>query len=304
MIPTSPRIDLQIPAQEHYTNPPSVLTPPALPDLITPAPPLVVQDVSPAPVQQEPSVQQLPTVQPVVPGQVQHPPVNSVNSPENSVYSQENTEEGGDSTTQEKKVMGFRVPMDVAQSIERKVAELTQVNPKITVHSYGVELLTNHESLHTALRERDEYRQKYEQAVAQINSFNQRYELDQKRIEDLATQVRHSNDYVQGNQYVRTEPVIPLSPQAWPTDTNQHVIEQLRRLQSDNQAMQYNLQGYQTYAKQTQGFLAQLGRALNDLFYEASALSWYTPYHFKSYLEERMESYTGVTTSTPDQSTR
>lgn len=190
-----------------------------------------------------------------------------------------------DITTESAVSKTYRIPGFVIPSMERVINELNKVLPvgaaPITMHSYGVDLLSRHEQLRKAVQEVNGYKNRLEQALQQVANQSALIQSLTSQNEELKVDLQNARDFALEHPYlVPTPPVetIPPPDEAWRTRYEQ--------LQEEFNAA---LAAHQTDLRAVRPlneFVSALPAIIDELCKEASRQSSWTPAYYQKYYQE------------------
>jgi hypothetical protein len=200
----------------------------------------------------------------------------------------------------------FKLPNWVLQSMEQTAQELNKNLPlgtkPWTRHSYGVEVLTNHEQYRNALQQLSACQTALNEALQKSNDLSGKLAHEQQQSARLKEQL----DRVLNELHSRsTTPVDPsltesIQPSIQQPESVQETVAVTRqespvdeamlakydRLSEDYHTLYDRLQKSEKEKNELWKFVNQLPGVLDLLYAEASALSWVTKTYFKWYFEQ------------------
>lgn len=239
------------------------------------------------------------TPEPVVPvltsdSIIPQPVVNSVNEGNQASIPQTET----DGTPDPLIPTTFKIRESTKKSVEKAVAELNQIvppgTPAYSVHSYGVELLTNHDVLRQAAERANSYLTKINAASERSNDLQTQLQSERLRNADLTAQLKAATDYINRLEHHPTpEPVQPpVMPQAQPENpVNVELQTKYNRLLDRYEKIQDESLSFETGLADLRRFVQYIPGAIAQLSQEAARNSWYTAGYYEKFFRELITPY-------------
>ncbi|GAB3568778.1 hypothetical protein GCM10027578_21990 [Spirosoma luteolum] len=183
----------------------------------------------------------------------------------------------------------FKLPASTVASIERVIQQLNDgLRPgqaPYTVHSYGIEVLNNHEAYRRLANQYNDLAARYNQVSAALTAANQELGVEQQRNQDLGGQLKQLLDYSNRLEHQPT-PVTPQPPapqissneQVWQEkyETARQEIDRLLTATDQDKAQS---QALTSFVRSLPGLVGILAR-------EAARTSWYTQEYYQWYFQQ------------------
>jgi hypothetical protein len=200
----------------------------------------------------------------------------------------------------------FKLPNWVLQSLEQTAQELNKKLPlgtkPLTRHSYGVEVLTNHEQSRNANQQLNAYQTALNEASQKSNDLSAKLAHEQQQSARLKEQLDRVINELHSRSTKPVDPVIIDSIQI-PTQQPEPVqntaavavtespvdaaaLDKYDRLATDYQTLLDRFQKCEKERNELWKFVNGLPGVLDLLYAEASALSWVTKTYFKWFFEQ------------------